>query len=124
MSISFTQSKTGNLVCLPLTPAVGNALARYITEERPATKYGNIFVRHYAPYEPFAGHSACHAIASGAFRKSGICKDGRIAGMHMLRHNAASTMARNAVPIEAIAAIFGHSSPDATGIYIRFSRLV
>ena len=38
--------------------------------------------------------------------------------MHMLRHNAASTMVKNEVPIETIAAILGHSTPDTTDIYI------
>ena len=117
-TISFSQSKTGNTVCLPLTPTVGNALARYITEERPVTKHDHIFVRQFASYEPFADHAACHSIVSGIFRKAGISKDGRIFGMHMLRHNAASTMVKNAVPIETIAAILGHASPDTTDIYI------
>ena len=117
-TISFYQSKTGNMVCLPLTPAVGNALARYIAEERPETAHDNIFVRQLAPHGPFADHAACHSIVSGVFKKIGISKDGRIFGMHMLRHNAASTMVRNAVPIETIAAILGHSSPDTTDIYI------
>jgi integrase len=116
--ISFCQSKTGNMVSLPLTPTVGNALARYIAEERPATKHDIIFLRQLAPYEPFADHAACHSIVSNVFKKSGIYKDGRIYGMHMLRHNAASTMVKNAVPIETIAAILGHSSPDTTDIYI------
>jgi integrase len=117
-TISFSQSKTGNMVCLPLTPTIGNALARYITEERPTTKCDNIFVRQFAPFGPFSDHAACHSIVSGVFRKAGICRDGRIAGMHMLRHNAASTMVKNAVPIETIAAVLGHSSPDTTDIYI------
>lgn len=38
--------------------------------------------------------------------------------MHLLRHNAASTMVKNEVPIETIAAILGHSSSDTTDIYI------
>ena len=38
--------------------------------------------------------------------------------MHMLRHNAASTMVKNEVPIENIAAILGHSSTNTTDIYI------
>ena len=36
----------------------------------------------------------------------------------MLRHNAASTMVKNEVPIENIAAILRHSGPDTTDIYI------
>jgi len=31
-TIAWKQSKTGNLVCLPLIPSVGNAIARYIIE--------------------------------------------------------------------------------------------
>ena len=34
-TISFKQSKTGNLVNIPLTLAVGNAIAKYLYKERP-----------------------------------------------------------------------------------------
>lgn len=36
----------------------------------------------------------------------------------MLRHNAASTMVKNEVPISTIAAILGHADIDSTDIYI------
>lgn len=117
-TISFRQSKTGNIIRLPLTAAVGNAIARYLCEERPATDNDYLFVRQLAPFDPFADHASCHAIVTRVFRKANISKDSRIFGMHMLRHNAASTMVRNQVPIETIAAILGHSSPDSTDIYI------
>jgi integrase len=117
-TISFRQSKTGNMVCLPLTAAVGNAIARYLCEERPAADNDYLFVRQLAPFKPFTDHASCHAIVTRVFRKAGISKDSRIFGMHMLRHNAASTMVKNQVPIETIAAILGHSSPDTTDIYI------
>ena len=117
-TISFRQSKTGNVVRLPLTAAVGNAIARYLCEERPAADNDYLFVRQLAPFDPFADHASCHAIVTRVFRKAGISKEGRIFGMHMLRHNAASTMVKNQVPIETIAAILGHSSPDTTDLYI------
>lgn len=63
-------------------------------------------------------HASCHAVVSRVFNLAGIEKSGRMLGMHMLRHNAASTMVKNEVPIETIAAILGHSSPDTTDIYI------
>ena len=44
--------------------------------------------------------------------------NGRMSGMHMLRHNTASTMVKNEVPIETIAAILDHAAPDTTDIYI------
>ena len=117
-TISFRQSKTGNMVCLPLTASVGNAIARYLCEERPAANSEYLFVRQLAPFNPLTDHASCHAIVTQVFRKAGISKDSRIFGMHMLRHNAASTMVKNQVPIETIAAILGHSSPDTTDIYI------
>lgn len=117
-TIQFKQSKTGNVVCLPLTERVGNALFRYITEERPKIQSGYLFLRSFAPYAPFADHAACHSIVSKAFRVAGIDNNHRISGMHMLRHNAASTMVKNEVPIETIAAILGHATPDTTDIYI------
>jgi site-specific recombinase XerD len=117
-TIQFKQSKTGNVVCLPLTEQVGNALFRYITEERPQIKSNYLFLRSVAPYSPFVDHAACHSIVSRVFQIAGINTDNRMSGMHMLRHNAASTMVKNEVPIETIAAILGHATPDTTDIYI------
>ena len=117
-TIQFKQSKTGNVVCLPLTKRVGNALFRYITEERPKIKSNYLFLRSFAPYIPFADHAACHSIVSKVLRIAGIDNDNRMSGMHMLRHNVASTMVKNEVPIETIAAILGHATPDTTDIYI------
>lgn len=117
-TISFKQSKTGNLVCIPLTVTVGNAIARYLYEDRPSANNDYLFVRDLAPFEPLSGHSSCYVIVKNAFKKAGISKDGRIFGMHMLRHNAASVMVRNEVPVSTVAAVLGHSSIDTTDIYI------
>ena len=117
-TITFKQSKTGNQVCLPLTVSVGNAIAGYILEERPDVDEDIIFLRTLAPFVPLTDHASCHAVVSRVFHLAGIEKEGRMLGMHMLRHNAASTMVKNEVPIETIAAILGHSSPDTTDIYI------
>lgn len=117
-TISFKQSKTGNLVCLPLTVTVGNAIVRYLYEDRPSVDNDYLFVRELAPFGPLSGHSSCYVIVKNAFKKAGISKDGRIFGMHMLRHNAASVMVRNKVPVSTVAAVLGHSSTDTTDIYI------
>lgn len=117
-TITFKQSKTGNQVCLPLTVTVGNAIIRYLAHERPAIKDDTLFLRSFAPYEPFRDHCSLYCVVSRVFKEAEISKDNRIFGMHMLRHNAASTMVKNEVPIETIAAILGHSTPDTTDIYI------
>lgn len=116
--ISFKQSKTGNYVFLPLPLSLGNAIARYLSEERPDAANDYLFVRALAPFDPLASHASCYAIVKSVFKAAGISKDARIFGMHMLRHNAASTMVKNEVPISTIAAILGHADIDTTDIYI------
>ena len=61
-TISFKQSKTGNLVCIPLTVAVGNAIARYLYEDRPSADNDYLFVRDLAPFGPLSGHSSCYGV--------------------------------------------------------------
>ncbi|PKL25649.1 MAG: hypothetical protein CVV46_16130 [Spirochaetae bacterium HGW-Spirochaetae-2] len=117
-TISFRQSKTGNFVCLPLVPPVGNAIVEYITDERPDVRSEYLFLSETIPHLPLQNHSSCYYILKRCFEKAGIEKKNRIFGMHMLRHNVASTMVRKDVPIETIAAILGHSTPDTTDIYI------
>lgn len=117
-TLSFRQRKTGNPVCLPLTIPIGNAIANYISEERPKTNNDFLFVRLLAPFKPLAEHASCYAVVRRVFKQAGISKDNRIFGMHMLRHNAASTMVKNEVPIATIAAILGHANTDTTDIYI------
>ena len=117
-TISWRQSKTGNFVCVPLTPPVGNAIARYLTTQRPHAPNDYLFVRLIAPFDPLSCHSSCYMMVKRILERACISTDNRILGMHMLRHNAASTMVRNEVPVETIAAILGHVDPDTTGIYI------
>lgn len=73
-TIQFKQSKTGNVVCLPLTERVGNALFKYITEEQPKIRSNYLFIRSFAPYVSFADHAACHSVVSKVFRIAGIEK--------------------------------------------------
>lgn len=117
-TISFKQSKTGNTVCLPLITAVGNAIANYLSKERPKTSNNFLFLRQLAPFDRLADHASCYAIVERVFKRAGISKQDRIFGMHMLRHNVASIMVKNEVPISTIAAILGHANTDTTDIYI------
>ena len=117
-TISFTQLKTGNPVSLPLPIDVGNAIARYFKFERPKIKCEYLFLSSKPPYKPLKGNAACYSILSHALHEANIEKGNRIFGMHMLRHNVASTMVQNGIPVETIAAVLGHSSPESTTVYI------
>ena len=117
-TISFKQLKTGNYVILPLSVSLGNAIAKYLCKERPDAGNDYLFVRTVAPFYPLAGHASCYYIVKSVFKVSGIHNDAHIFGMHMLRHNAASTMVKNEVPISTIAAILGHADINSTDVYI------
>lgn len=116
--ISFIQQKTGNAVNLPLSPVLGNSLFNYITKERAASSYDNVFLSTMPPFKPLTDHSACYCIVRKIIKKANINMNERFYGVHFLRHNIASNMVNSEVPLETIAAILGHSSPDSTNIYI------
>lgn len=120
--ISFVQQKTGNAVNLPLSPVLGNSLFNYITKERKQSSYNNVFISMHPPFKPLRDHSSCYAIVNKIITKAGINMDDRFCGIHFLRHNVASNMVNSNVPLEVIAAVLGHSSPDSTNIYITTNK--
>ena len=117
-TISFIQQKTGNAVNLPLSPVLGNALFNYITKERNHSSYDNVFLSIYPPFKPLRDHSSCYYIVKKVIDLSGIEMGERFCGIHFLRHNVASNLINKNIPIETVAAVLGHASPDTTNIYI------
>ena len=117
-TISFIQQKTGNAVNLPLSPVLGNALFNYITKERNHSSYDNVFLSIYPPFKPLRDHSSCSYIVKKVIDLSGIEMGERFCGIHFLRHNVASNLINKNMPIETVAAVLGHASPDTTNIYI------
>ena len=117
-TISFIQQKTGNAVNLPLSPVLGNALFNYITKERNHSSYDNVFLSIYPPFKPLRDHSSCYYIVKKVIDLSGIEMGERFCGIHFLRHNVASNLINKNMPIETVAAVLGHASPDTPNIYI------
>ena len=117
-TISFIQQKKGNAVNLPLSPVLGNALFNYITKERNHSSYDNVFLSIYPPFKPLRDHSSCYYIVKKVIDLSGIEMGERFCGIHFLRHNVASNLINKNMPIETVAAVLGHASPDTTNIYI------
>ena len=117
-TISFIQQKTGNAVNLPLSPVLGNALFNYITKERNHSSYDNVFLSICPSFKPLRDHSPCYYIVKKVIDLSGIEMGERFCGIHFLRHNVASNLINKNMPIETVAAVLGHASPDTTNIYI------
>ena len=121
-TISIIQRKTGTLLILPLIPAVGNAIMKYLLNDRPKSSSPELFLRYDAPYRPLEGHSSCYAITKKIFDLAGIREENQRKGLHLLRHHAASKMLSKGVAIQTISSLLGHTDPDTTKLYLSTDR--
>jgi site-specific recombinase XerD len=119
-TISITQQKTGNPLCLPLTEDTGWAVIEYLKNGRPETSSDYIFIRHNAPYDGMRGDFT--KIISDAILKAGIKPTaGRTKGTHTLRHSIATSMLNNGTTVPEIAQILGHARQESSERYISVS---
>jgi len=116
--IQITQQKTLKPLILPLRATYGNAIADYLLYERPLSNSTRLFLSMQDPFNPLSSHSAYRAILLNVFRDAGILKPGRICGTRFTRHNAASHMLKNGVPLYDISATLGHCDPNSVDMYL------
>lgn len=116
--IHVTQQKTSKPLDLPLRATYGNAIADYLLYERPSSNSTWLFLSMQAPFRPLSSHAAYRAILLNAFRNANILKRGRICGTRFTRHNAASHMLKNGVPLYDISVALGHCNPNSVDIYL------
>ena len=117
--IAFSQAKTGRMLALPLLPEVQDALIDYLRGGRPQTECRNVFVRHLAPYEPFAVKNNLPTIFQEALRRAGLDQRNGRKGLYLLRHTLASRLLRAGSSIKTIADVLGHAHPDSTLVYTK-----
>jgi site-specific recombinase XerD len=100
---------------LPLPADVGEALARYIHDGRPAGSPGRrVFLMSRAPGQGLSA-SAVRGIVRQACARAGLAP----AGAHRLRHSAATGMLRAGVPLAGIGQVLRHRSVSTTAIYAK-----
>lgn len=114
--VRVIQSKTGLLIEHQMTEAVGNTLADYLLNERPASGDPHVFLKRDG--NPMNKTSISTMISSG-FVNSGINVNGRKHGSHSLRHSLASNMLAEGEGILTISKTLGHGSVDSTRIYTK-----
>jgi integrase/recombinase XerD len=117
--IDLRQLKTGRPLALPLVPDVAHALSAYIRDGRPASPDRTIFLRHCAPFEPFAPENNLTANMRGALQRAGLAGRTGRRGIYLFRHTLATRLLAAGRPLKTIADVLGHASTETTYGYTR-----
>ena len=117
--LCFTQSKTGQPMELPLVPDVGLAVIDYLKYGRPKVDSSRIFVRHTAPFLPFAEGDHLDQLIRAYMVKAHIPMRGKHRGMHSLRHTMSSVLLEKDTPLPVISDIIGHLDTNSTAVYLK-----
>ena len=115
--LSVRQRKTGVPMELVLRPVVGNAICRYVMEERPESDLPEVFLideREIRPLRPGLVGDICDK----AYRLAGVRKDGHRHGSHLLRHRFAQALVENGTSDSTAMRLLGHVSPSSLNVYL------
>tara|TARA_R110002124_G_scaffold267777_2_gene435124 strand:+ start:1699 stop:2919 length:1221 start_codon:yes stop_codon:yes gene_type:complete len=104
---------------LPIPADVGEAITRYLQEERTSTTTRTLFVTHRAPNRPFKDSQVINAILKEAFAVTGVKPPTPYVGSHVLRHSLATNMVRAGASLEEIGDLLRHRSRATTMIYAK-----
>lgn len=117
--IDIRQVKTGRPLALPLLPEIAEALGAYLRDGRPASTERTVFLRHRAPYEPFAAENNLMAVMRVALRHAGLTDRAGRRGLYLFRHTLATRLLSSGRPLKTIADVLGHASTQTTYGYTR-----
>ena len=115
----FTQSKTRTELVLPLTSGVGWAVIDYIKYGRPKIISPYLFVKHMAPFGPFAEGDHLSQLIKNYMVLAHIPTLKKRRGMHSLRHTMASMLLEKDTPLPVISDILGHIDTNSTAVYLK-----
>lgn len=115
----FTQSKTREIVTLPIPSEVGWAVIDYLKYGRPKVDSPVVFIRHLAPFRPFSEGDHLYQLIRDYMRIAHLPTLKKHRGMHSLRHTAASRMLEHDTPLAVISDILGHTDTDSTAVYLK-----
>ncbi len=116
--INISQRKTNEPLTLPLLPAIGNAMAGYIVNDRPKTDSPYVFLSYLAPHKPLKDHSSGYFIVRNIFLRAGVRLGNELKGTRLLRHHMASKMLKKGVAVQTISLTLGHVNPNSADIYL------
>ena len=102
---------------LPLPAEVGEAIARYLRQDRPSCSCRRVFICSQAPLRGFENPSAISTLVRRAIERAGV--DSKHKGAHVFRHSLATEMLRQRASLDEIGELLRHKSPNTTAIYAK-----
>lgn len=117
--ISVLQHKTARLLRLPLLAQVGQAIADYLLNGRPAgTGDDHVFLRVQAPHVGLTSSDFYHVAAAAFSGTPAATAAGSGRGLRVLRSCLATRMLEQETPLPVIAAALGHHGIDSAKHYL------
>lgn len=112
------RGKAGREQLLPLPTDVGETIAAYLQNGRPANPDRHVFLRSQAPIRGLIfGSDAIGSIVRAALERAGVHAPHH--GSHQFRHALAVSMLQRGASLEEIGEVLRHRSPQSTSIYAR-----
>jgi integrase/recombinase XerD len=102
---------------LPLPHDVGQAIAKYLHEGRPASSCRRVFLRARAPWRGMAKSDAISEIVRRALKRAHIRSV--TYGAHQFRHSLATNMLRRGASLTDISQVLRHRDPNTTRLYAK-----
>ena len=103
---------------LPITVEVGDALSRYLREEREPATCRTMFVNHRAPHRPFKDSQIVNTILKEALKATGQKPVTPYVGSHLLRHSLATQLVNTGASLDEVSDVLRHRSRTSTMILI------
>lgn len=104
---------------LPISAEVGEALSRYLREERGETTCRTVFVTHRAPHRAFKDGQIVNTILKDALAATGQKPVTPYVGSHLLRHSLATRLVNAGASLDEVGDVLRHRSRSSTMIYAR-----
>ena len=112
------RSKCRREQLLPMPTDVGEAIATYLQQGRPASQDRHLFLRSMAPIRGLMpGSDAVGTIVRHALQRARV--DAPHRGSHQFRHALAVHMLQRGASLNEIGEVLRHQSPQSTSIYAR-----
>ena len=115
--LSVRQRKTGVPLEQFLRPVVGNAICRYVMQERPLSDLPEVFLvdeREIRPLRPGLVGDICDRAYRLAGVRQGACRH----GSHLLRHRFAQCLIEGGACDSTAMRLLGHVSPSSLNVYL------